>query len=286
MAGNEQEGPARRTRAEQREETRRHLVLSALANFTRDGYHGANLDTIAADAGYSKGAVYSNFAGKAELFLAVLDHNIAFGDIDGWDPLEHPGRHGLEDPPSPLAGHVSEHLEDEPTPEEAAQAFGLATLEFVGTAARDPELRAAIGQRFDVLVGAYSRYVAGRRAPTEALTDREIGLLLGALDQGAAVLALGGTTVEPQVLRAGLHRLMDPLAASAPDMAGGTGGRAAAEADWRADDRSTAGPPDEAPHDFPVWNDLDRVRALLAEVRVLDQRMRAQRDEADRSSPS
>ena len=46
-------------------------------NFSRDGYHGASLEEIADTAGFSKGAVYSNFGGKAELFLAVLDHNLS-----------------------------------------------------------------------------------------------------------------------------------------------------------------------------------------------------------------
>jgi AcrR family transcriptional regulator len=40
--------------------------------FLRRGFHQAPLEEIAQDAGCSKGAVFSNFAGKDELFLAVL----------------------------------------------------------------------------------------------------------------------------------------------------------------------------------------------------------------------
>ena len=41
--------------------------------FVRRGFHGASLDEIAEEAGYTKGAVYSNFAGKDDLYLALLE---------------------------------------------------------------------------------------------------------------------------------------------------------------------------------------------------------------------
>jgi AcrR family transcriptional regulator len=61
------------TRARRREMTRRHLMDAAAAVFARDGFYGASLDDIAAAAGFTKGAVYSNFAGKDDLFLAVFE---------------------------------------------------------------------------------------------------------------------------------------------------------------------------------------------------------------------
>jgi AcrR family transcriptional regulator len=45
--------------------------------FLRDGYFATSLDKVADAAGYSKGAVYSNFASKDELCLAVLDSLLA-----------------------------------------------------------------------------------------------------------------------------------------------------------------------------------------------------------------
>ena len=39
----------------------------------RRGFHGASVEEVADVAGYTKGAVYSNFAGKDDLFLAVLE---------------------------------------------------------------------------------------------------------------------------------------------------------------------------------------------------------------------
>lgn len=63
----------RLTHAERKAQTRTELIASARAVFLERGFHVATLDEIAADAGYSKGAVYSNFASKEELFLAILE---------------------------------------------------------------------------------------------------------------------------------------------------------------------------------------------------------------------
>ncbi len=45
--------------------------MAARTVFLRRGFHGASLDEIAEEAGYTKGAVYSNFAGKDDLYLAA-----------------------------------------------------------------------------------------------------------------------------------------------------------------------------------------------------------------------
>jgi AcrR family transcriptional regulator len=64
---------ARLTRVERTERIKAELVAVAGRVFLRHGFHRASLEEIAAEAGYTKGAVYSNFEGKDELFLAVLD---------------------------------------------------------------------------------------------------------------------------------------------------------------------------------------------------------------------
>ena len=65
--------PRRLTRVEQREHTRTCLVQAAAKVFTRRGYDNASLDEVAEEAGFTKGAVYSNFKGKEDLFLATID---------------------------------------------------------------------------------------------------------------------------------------------------------------------------------------------------------------------
>ena len=62
----------RLTRAESHARTRQALLDAAAQVFANRGFGGASLDEIAEVAGYTKGAVYSNFGSKDELFLAVL----------------------------------------------------------------------------------------------------------------------------------------------------------------------------------------------------------------------
>jgi AcrR family transcriptional regulator len=62
----------RLTRAEAKAETRRRLLESAEAAFRRDGYHCASLERIAAEAGFSTGAIYSTFESKASLMMALI----------------------------------------------------------------------------------------------------------------------------------------------------------------------------------------------------------------------
>src|SRR6476620_9469393 len=64
---------ARMTREERRERTREDLVQAAGRLFTANGFHATTVDAIAAEAGYTKGAVYSNFASKEDLFFAVYE---------------------------------------------------------------------------------------------------------------------------------------------------------------------------------------------------------------------
>lgn len=61
------------SRAERQAQTRESLIAVAREMFLTDGYAATSLDKVALQAGFSKGAVYSNFSGKEELCLAVLD---------------------------------------------------------------------------------------------------------------------------------------------------------------------------------------------------------------------
>jgi AcrR family transcriptional regulator len=70
-------------RQEKKERTRERLIDAAAKVFARRGYHDAGLGEIAAEGGYSTGAVYSNFSGKEGLFLALADRKVeeAIADI-------------------------------------------------------------------------------------------------------------------------------------------------------------------------------------------------------------
>ena len=61
------------TRQESQEQTRQNLLDEAIKVFAKKGIAGTSLDEIAKRAGYSKGAVYSNFTSKDDLALTVLE---------------------------------------------------------------------------------------------------------------------------------------------------------------------------------------------------------------------
>jgi len=56
-----------------RQQTRDFLLRAAEQVFAERGFYGASLDQVAAVAGFTKGAVYSNFKNKEDLFLALLE---------------------------------------------------------------------------------------------------------------------------------------------------------------------------------------------------------------------
>ena len=60
------------TRSDNKARTRADLLAAAREVFLARGFHAATLEEIAERAGYTKGAVYSNFEGKDDLFLALL----------------------------------------------------------------------------------------------------------------------------------------------------------------------------------------------------------------------
>jgi AcrR family transcriptional regulator len=76
-------------------QTREQLLDAALTVFSRRGYYGASVDEIAAEAGYSKGAVYSNFSNKEELFLALIDRRFA-SDAQGYPGIINFMTEGLQ----------------------------------------------------------------------------------------------------------------------------------------------------------------------------------------------
>lgn len=66
-------GRRRKTRQEQQADTRDRILRAAAKVFARHGFDGASLGQVADEAGFTKGAVYSNFASKDDLFVSLLE---------------------------------------------------------------------------------------------------------------------------------------------------------------------------------------------------------------------
>lgn len=65
--------PTRRTQADRRARTRGALMEATARGLSRYGYTNLVLERVAADAGYTRGALYHQFAGKEDLALAVVE---------------------------------------------------------------------------------------------------------------------------------------------------------------------------------------------------------------------
>jgi len=73
----------RLTREQSRDQTRQRLLDAAQSIFLAKGFVAASVEDIAEQAGYTRGAFYSNFSSKSELFLHLLkrDHESVMADM-------------------------------------------------------------------------------------------------------------------------------------------------------------------------------------------------------------
>ncbi len=69
----------RLTRGEKQAETRREILNAAAAVFIRSGFQGASVEEITAEAGFTRGAFYSNFESKEQLFVELLHDRVYQG---------------------------------------------------------------------------------------------------------------------------------------------------------------------------------------------------------------
>jgi AcrR family transcriptional regulator len=131
----------RLSRAERRQQTRQELVSAAEACFVSRGFHASSVDEVAERAGYTKGAVYSNFASKEDLFFAVYERRVEQVLTEVVPGLRQMGAEGAFD--ELAAGAL--HRRD---PDDGWRAV---FFEFWAHVVRHPELRerfAAIHARF------------------------------------------------------------------------------------------------------------------------------------------
>jgi AcrR family transcriptional regulator len=186
--------PGRLTRAERQANTRAELLAAAARVFARHGYDAASVAEIAEEAGYSHGAVYSNFAGKEELFLALYEEWVAkrVAEIEATFSRE-----------GTLAERARVAVDDwlrrfarDPDP-------FLLRLEFTARAVRDPKLRRKLGTRVGAVPLAIRRLVeegAEAEGVELPLPPEELALALQALSLGLALEALGN----PDAVRPGI----------------------------------------------------------------------------------
>lgn len=179
-----------------RSDVRERLVSTAIHAFERDGFGGASLSTIAAEAGFSRGAVYSNFASKEELFLAALEMNAEARINRLFDRdigLFQRGAAGIDSELIRAALGVT-------------HAWSLLFVEFCVQAQREPSLQerlAAVRRRMRAFVVGKLRQTARADVSDAELDD--LATLLMAMNNGLMIEELS----DPQLDGA---RLLDRVA--------------------------------------------------------------------------
>jgi AcrR family transcriptional regulator len=173
--------------------TRDALVAAAATVFLRRGFPGASLREIASVAGLTTGAVYSNFDGKADLFLAVLEENI--------DPrLAVMYEAARTAPQGRLGAAVGEQFT---AYVEQQRRWLTLLIEFWAQAARDPKLRPKFAERHAKLRRSIADVLAERAARlglSLALPADQLAIVLIALTNGMAVERLADADGVPEDL--------------------------------------------------------------------------------------
>jgi AcrR family transcriptional regulator len=176
--------PRRRlTRRESQEATRARLIESAARVFVRTGFDGASVEQIAADAGYSRGAFYSNFADKDEIFLEVLSRR----RIENAEAIAQIFRQN-PDATARLAAVRDWYVE-----QWRQKEWMTLRMEFLLRALRDRTVRTRLAHVLREELGSYAGLVALHFASARtALTDRPetVALSLLAVAQGLGTMAL------------------------------------------------------------------------------------------------
>ena len=164
-------------RSARKAQTRARLLEAAAQVYARRGLDGATLDEVAAEAGFTKGAVYAHFGNKENLMLALVEEYLT-GQVVEQLSLFTRDRTTWE---RPLAG--SERWMDRL--QERPDRFRL-FVELWAQAQRDDRLRARLASGLQALRSTFARFAS------ESAADAGIDPPSGVEEQFANVtLALG-----------------------------------------------------------------------------------------------
>jgi len=206
----------RKTQAERREETRELVLTAAARVFAERGFHATSLDAIAEEAGFSRGAVYYNFADKEELFLELLDRRCAERAQDLREVFAGTPEDDVA-ATSRQAQLAAQHALEAMTGDTEWRAL---YLEFLAHAARDSAFRRRFSKRSDEMRGALEEVVVERTGAVADALDmapEQLAVVIDALGTGlwAHHMLHGDRAVPPDLFSKALALLVDGIAARA-----------------------------------------------------------------------
>jgi AcrR family transcriptional regulator len=173
---------SRLTRAEQQAQTRAALLDAAERVFVERGFQGSSVEAITEAAGFSRGAFYSNFGSKEELFAELLQDRV----YARYRRMAEQSAHADERPSLREVGDRLAAIQDSP---DGRWLFRL-WLELLAHAGRDERFRELAagfwtGTRKLTAAAIEQAYSEAGRKPAVAPTELATALI--ALDIGLAL---------------------------------------------------------------------------------------------------
>jgi AcrR family transcriptional regulator len=201
----------RMTREQSKANTRERLLRAARTVFARGGFHGASVEEIASEAGYSTGALYSNFDGKEDLFLALMDREIEGHAREIEDAVR--AQASISERATGGARQWMTMIEREPE-------LLLLFMEFWAYGVRDPSVRPQVAARFAQMRELLTRLIADGTREFELeleIPAEQLAVVIDALADGIARQKLADPEAVPDDL---MGRVLSLLLAGASRPAG------------------------------------------------------------------
>lgn len=200
----------RLTRQESQARTRTLLLEVATAEFLAHGYNGTSLERVAEAAGFSKGAVYGNFAGKEELCLAVLE-NYFFAQLQNFVTDFAAGGESIDDRLAVLERWLEQLLADE--------AWQLLALEFAVQTRHNRKVQEQLADRERMVRTAVTTLLTQQMRQlgvTPILPPDQLGVVLVAVVGGITVQRLIDPTIPASLLTDTVKALFRPPRGESP----------------------------------------------------------------------
>lgn len=198
-----------------REETRARLLAAAGEVFAERGYDRASLEDVAAAADLTKGAVYSSFAGKDDLFYALMEERIG----ERLQLIATAVQHAASAEIGSSAGEMTREAAGGLAELMGSQTdWHLLFIEFWARAVRDPELRDDFARHRraarGVIAAFLERQAAQAGVPLPAPAD-QLAVAVLALSNGIAIEHLADPdTVDLSIFATVLALLLTALPAA------------------------------------------------------------------------
>lgn len=184
-------------------------MLAARKVFAAKGYTGGSLNDIAAEAGLTKGAVYSSFASKQELFYALMQESIDERMAIVSEALK--GRSVAVERAAGDGEGLQSLLTTEPN-------WQLLFIEFWAYAVRTPDMREDFAQHRRNARAIVEKFIEQLMSEFEIdlpIEPKELAVVVIALANGIAIEQLADPeTVDPALFGLALRLLIPGLTGS------------------------------------------------------------------------